>query len=373
MYNRGMQPLLPEIRSKQQRLLAALNPLGFDGALLATRAWFAWITGGRVNRIANSSPDGVAGILVTGDGVICLTNTIESPRFRLEELLGTGIEVVDFPWHSASKVKETCLDVIAGRKIAGDSGLFGLGLPPLPKAVEPLRWALCPEEIVRYREGGRLAADAVEAACREVTPGMSEHEIAGRLTHHVHRRGLNPVVTLIATDDRVRNFRHPIPVDRKVQQYAMLVNCSELGGLISNLTRIVHFGKVSTELAKRHQAVCEVDAQVNQATQPGKTFGSLFSVLQRAYSDAGHAGEWEHHHQGGSTGYAGREVFATPGDTTVVLDRQAFAWNPSIAGTKSEDTVLVDGGRIEVLTAAGAAWPRVETRSGMVRPGILEV
>jgi len=80
--------------------------------------------------------------------------------------------------------------------------------------------------------------------------------------------------------------------------------------------------------------------------------GEIFSVIQMAYADNGHANEWQLHHQGGSTGYAGREVFATPESTVRVREGQAFAWNPSITGVKSEDTVLCTAGGIEVLTAA---------------------
>jgi hypothetical protein len=66
--------------------------------LLTRRDNFSWITCGRDNHISNNTPMGVATILVTADGKrLCLANTIEAPRFRGEELLGTGIETIDFP------------------------------------------------------------------------------------------------------------------------------------------------------------------------------------------------------------------------------------------------------------------------------------
>ena len=46
------------------------------------------------------------------------------------------------------------------------------------------------------------------------------------------------------------------------------------------------------------------------------------------------------HHQGGPIGYVARDYrvdFGTPG---VIAENQAFCWNPSITGTKSEDTVI---------------------------------
>jgi hypothetical protein len=51
------------------------------------------------------------------------------------------------------------------------------------------------------------------------------------------------------------------------------------------------------------------------------------------------------------------------------------AWNPSIAGTKSEDTVLVTARGLEVLTEASGRWPRLEVALGrgrsLRRPAIL--
>jgi antitoxin VapB len=42
---------------------------------------------------------------------------------------------------------------------------------------------------------------------------------------------------------------------------------------------------------------------------------------------------------------------ATPQGTEVVVNNQAFAWNPSIRGGKVEDTVLLHDGVIENLTS----------------------
>jgi Xaa-Pro aminopeptidase len=369
---------MAELTEKRRRLAGFLAENKLDGLLFSTRANFAWATGGRVNRILNASPVGVAAVLMTPEKTVCLTNTIEGPRFRDEELVdvptGEKIDVVEFAWYDAGSRRKVGAELLGGRRIAADVDAFDLGLPAIPKGFDLLKWSLTPEEIERYRVGGKLASEAMEAACRDLKPEMTEHDAAGILTFHIHRLGLNPVVTLVAADDRIRRFRHPIPTGHKISKYVMLVNCSEYGGLISNLTRFVHFGKMDADLVARHQAVCEVDAAINQATRPGRTLGELFSDLEVAYDGAGYGGEWKLHHQGGSTGYAGRDVFATPGDGTKVLSNQAFAWNPSITGTKSEDTVLiVEGKPLEVLTPASASWPKVATRRGMERPGMLVV
>ncbi|RQM19901.1 hypothetical protein B5M09_013996 [Aphanomyces astaci] len=57
-----------------------------------------------------------------------------------------------------------------------------------------------------------------------------------------------------------------------------------------------------------------------------------------------------------------------------ITPNQAFYWNPSIAGTKSEDTVLLveGGGRIEVLTADGD-WPQVRHTMGEITYSLPDV
>ena len=75
-----------------------------------------------------------------------------------------------------------------------------------------------------------------------------------------------------------------------------------------------------------------------------------FKIAQAAYAAQGFPGEERFHHQGGPTGYGEREWVATPNGTEVVVNNQAFAWNPSIRGGKTEDTVLLHDGVIENLT-----------------------
>ena len=92
-------------------------------------------------------------------------------------------------------------------------------------------------------------------------------------------------------------------------------------------------------------------------------------------SDAGFADEIDKHHQGGAAGYRTREWVIHPNSTDVVESDQAFAWNPSITGTKVEETVIASGGQCEVITAS-PGFPQIVTTIDRVEyrsPGILEI
>lgn len=365
-----------ELETKQVRLNSFLDRHKLDGVILWHRNNFAWITCGGDNHVVNSTPVGFAAILATREKRVCLANSIEAPRFKLEELVDKGIEVIDFPWWDAAATKKVVGEVLGKRKVATDADDFGLGLAALPGDFAELRWSLTGPEIERYRDGCRKAALALEKACRKLKPGMSEFEVAGIIDCHVRDTGSKPVVTLVAADERAEKFRHAIPTGHKIRKHVMCVTCAEGSGMIANLTRWVHFGPIPSDLQTKQQSICNIDAAVNLATRPGRTFGEIFTDLQSAYEREGWPDQWKLHHQGGSTGYAGREALGMPGSPIKVLENQAFAWNPSIVAAKSEDTVLVTSKGIEVLTAHSGDWPTVEGRAGdrvLPRAGILEV
>ncbi len=81
------------------------------------------------------------------------------------------------------------------------------------------------------------------------------------------------------------------------------------------------------------------------------------------------------HHQGGPAGYEPREYLAVPGSDELISTGQAYAWNPSIRGTKSEDTILVGEIENEIITQI-PDWPMIPIEydgQNIKRPAILEV
>jgi Xaa-Pro aminopeptidase len=348
-----------ELEIKTKNLTTLFDRHRIDGLLLSERANFAWATCGRDNHIANNTPIGVASLLFTRTERVCITSNIESTRLDFEELTGLGIKTISYPWHDKLASQKIVRDVIGSKRIYCDTDPLELGLNPLPPGFLELRWSLTDAEIVRYKEGGKRTSQAMQSACRDVKPNQSEHEVAGILDSHLRKQSLNPLVTLIAADDRIERFRHPIPTDKKVARYVMLVTCSEYRGLISCMTRFVHFGQPSADLKKKIQACASIDAAVILSTKPGRRLGEIFAVLQKAYAENGFPDEWKKHHQGGPTGYANREALATPDSSFSVLPNQAFAWNPSLPGVKSEDTIVITPQGPQVLTQLTGDWPRV--------------
>ena len=153
----------------------------------------------------------------------------------------------------------------------------------------------------------------------------------------------------------------------------MLVVGARKWGLDISATRLVHFGKLPAELADKHRAVCQVDATFISATRPGAAVQDIFAKGVAAYEASGYPDEWKLHHQGGATGYAPRDYKGTMECPETVLENQAFAWNPSITGTKSEDTIIAMADQTEVLST-DEQWPILEVEYAgdkLARPDIL--
>lgn len=364
-----------EMAWKRSRLASFLDRHGLDAVFLTLRANFAWITGGCTNHVVQSSERGFSTLLATRDRVLCLADTVEAPRMRSEELREQNVEVVEYPWYDATAAARVWAQAVGGRKVAAD-----VLLPQMPESVVPLpsdfarlRWQLCQAERRRYRGLGVDVGAALHRVFRDMEPGQSEFEVAAALTSRLNRRGVRVSVILVAGDERLDAYRHPVPTDRKIQRRAMVVVSGERHGLVCSATRLVSFGPVPADLRRKHDAVVRVDAAFINETRPGNTLGRIMAVAQKAYADEGFADQWKLHHQGGSTGYLNREVKATPDSEVEVLEDQAFAWNPTIAGTKSEDTILVRAGTHEVLTQE-VGWPMIEVGIGSTtirRPDIL--
>ena len=359
-----------ELSLKLERIHGLLAHCGLDALLLQRFGNFAWATCGAACYINMADSAGNASLLITPAGRFVLTDNIEAARLmQEEELTDRGWEFVISPWYER---KDKVSELTHGLKLGADTGFPNA--EELTSEIAALRFDLTQEEGERFRQLGKLCAEGMQKAVEALQPGMTEYEIAGLLSQAVECRGVQAVVNLIATDKRVFSYRHPLPTSKKLDRYAMLILCGRKWGLICSLSRLIHFGPLPDEIRHKAEAVAKIDAAMIAATRPGSTTGDVFQQAQSAYASAGYPDEWKRHHQGGLAGYAPREITAIPSSTQPILTGQAYAWNPSIAGSKSEDTILVGEQTNEILTQM-KDWPTTEIQIGdqtIKRPAILE-
>lgn len=353
-----------ELEAKHEKLVEWLKEQKLAGVLIRRNENIAWITGGAVElRVLTPCETGVAAVLVTAAGKrYYFTTENEAPRLHDEEFGKLDFEPVLFPWFADDT--NAAAAKLAGGPLGSDSG--GDGTTPVN--LYPLRAALMKSEKVRYRWLGAEAAAATVESLHQVEPGMSEYDLEALTAANLLRRSILPSVYLYAVDERIMKYKHAVARGARLKNYGMLNLCARKWGLAVSITRFLHFGPLPQELADRFVASAKVNAALLDATVPGATSAALYKIAAEAYAAQNYAGEERMHHQGGATGYGEREWVATPKGTEVVLDNQAFAWNPSIRGGKAEDTVILSGEKVEWITAT-PSLPVIEaTVNGRVYP-----
>jgi antitoxin VapB len=352
--------ILEEIKIKKQQLVEFMDKHKLAGILLSLHENVSWATAGQVDmRIAIPAPTGAAAVFVRKDGSgFYITTKNEAPRMHDEEFGELPFEPVVLPWQEANFVK-AAYGLAAGGTIGADTHEADCTLISLAG----LRSQLQPTEIARYRSLGGITARAVEEAALHLEPGMTEEEISAMASSLLIQKSILPSVLLMAVDDRILKYKHALPRGKRLQRFGMVNLCARKWGLVISMTRFVHFGPMPQQLARRFDAAAKVNAALLHSTRAGATARQLYTVAKDAYAAAGSPGEEELHHQGGTTGYGEREWVATPNGAEIVLNRQAFVWNPSARGGKVEDTVVLQDGVIEYLTET-AKFPAVETVVG---------
>jgi Xaa-Pro aminopeptidase len=359
-----------EITEKLDRLRARMAAHQLDAVTLTQIPNLAWITAGASVYVNEATDLGTATIVVTPDRASVFTDPIEAPRLENEESLADlGFVIEIEPWYARGGM----LSRMAANLRVGHDGA-GTGRD-LSDDLRDLRTHLQPGEIARYGEVGRLAGQAMHDALADVRPGLTEHAVAARMAAASRALGGSPIVLLVAADERVAQYRHPLPTDATIQRYVMAVLCLRKYGLVASITRLLHFGSLPADLRAKAEAVARVDARMILGTQPGRTLGDMFALAKEAYAAEGYPEAIEEHHQGGSAGYQSREVLARPGAPTPITVGQAFAWNPSVRGVKSEDTILLGSNGPAILTAIPGwpTWPVTIDGQTIDRPAIKEV
>ncbi|MEF8788804.1 MAG: M24 family metallopeptidase [Haloarculaceae archaeon] len=342
----------PRRAERAERLDAFLEREDLESVWFADPDTFAWATGGS-NLVDRRAAVGEAAVGFDGAWTV-VTDGIEADRLREEEL-PEGTPVESYEWHAGSLAEAVAER--AARPAGADFDVPGFARVD----ASPLRTRLADGDVVRYRYLGADAAAAVEAACRAAEPTDTERDVAARVETELAERGAESPVVLVGGAERARRYRHFTPTEAVLGDYALVSVTARRRGLYASATRTVAFDPPPWLLG-RHESAATVEATALAATrahaQRDGTAGDVFGAIRDAYAALGHRGEWREHHQGGATGYAGREWFAAPGSEAPLALPAAYAWNPTVRGTKSEGTALVTADGVSSLTAGD--WPTVE-------------
>lgn len=328
-----------DVQARLEVVRELLARHGARRAVLRSRRNFAWLTIGGDGHVVQSTEAAVAPIVIGAWTARVLAPVNEADRLADEELAGLPLEIEQQPWETATQFD-------------GDGDRRTLDDDAVDDELSSVRASLGDLEQERMAWLGHRLTQVLDAVAADLEPGVTELEASTEIGRGLAADGIQAPVLLVAADDRIARYRHPLPTTLAIRQRAMLVAVAERWGLHVALTRLRELERPSPDLDRRRLAAQEVLAAMLAASVPGRTLGAIFEAAQRAYADVGFHDEWRLHHQGGLLGYRPRERLATPGDPTVLTVGMAVAWNPSITGAKLEFSHLLtdSSGQLRALT-----------------------
>lgn len=333
---------------------------GYEGVILTRKDNFLWLTKGDENHVLSSTDIGIASLLITDNEILMFADSSDAQRMRNEQN-SLGAEVIEVPWYES--MEEAIKKVVGGKNIVSDTGM--LNTQNVQEHLIELRLSLDVQEVTLYRELGKECAEITEGVCFEAKPGQTENHIAYLIKSRCIEKGISPDCVLVGSDDRIIKYRHPMPTDRKVEKSLMVVLGGQKHGLYISMTRMVYFGSVPEDIARKYEKCQEIFAGMQLSMKDGLTSKDYFANVIALYEKSGYPEEWKNHHQGGSTGYGCREEVMKPDSQSILKKGQAYAWNPTIAGVKCEETTYLTEKGVEVFTRTNR-WPvkKVETPFG---------
>jgi Xaa-Pro aminopeptidase len=235
---------------------------------------------------------------------------------------------------------------------------LGVTLKPIGPVIEQLRMVKSKEEIARIRLSVQTNSQAFEKTVQSIRPGVSESHIAAELEFQMRRLGAERAAfeTIVAAGSRSA-LPHARPGDRKVGVDELLLidmgACQD--GYMSDMTRMLFFGKVPRRVRDMYQAVLKAQLAAIAAVREGITAGQVDQQARQVLESEGLGKEFVH-----STGHGlGLEIHEPPRvgrrDKTrlqagMVITIEPGAYIRDFGGIRIEDTVLVTKSGCEILT-----------------------
>jgi|GEM_PF-1441918 len=319
------------------------------GAIISEFYNLCWL-GIHRPHVLSLSENTVVKIEITQEDVFLVTNNIEAQRIYNEEMdenLHPFFNKKVYQWYEAEQ------DVYTYKPDAY------LKDKELEQEIKLHRMCMNASERQQSIELGLDMVAIIEATLKYIKSGKTEREISSWMHKLCVEKGIDVGLAICADWKRVLDYRHPIATDTPIEDMCMLALTVRRHGIYSCMSRMVALKVPDEALLKKRDAVLAVDAACQAYTQSGANVRNVFCKIQEEYQKQGLEGEWKNHHQGGITGYKSREEKICGTSDIDIQEHMLFAYNPSVAGYKTEDTFFIDKGK-KIVTTYSEKLPLIE-------------
>ena len=216
------------------------------------------------------------------------------------------------------------------------------------------------DEIELMRQAIRRSEAALDQLLAWVQPGMTERQIAARLSDELTAQGCGGLAfeSLVQTGPNSA-LPHGTTTDRVFQRDDLLL--IDYGGTVdgypADITRTFCLGTPTAEMQKMYDVVLAANTAAKAAVAPGVPMGAVDKAARDVIEAAGY-GEYFIHRTGHGLGLdvhepipqiaAGVSDTLEPGMTFTI---EPGVYLPGVGGVRIEDNVVVTDSGVEVLTS----------------------
>jgi len=351
--------ILCDAEKKQARVRAYLEKNDLDGVVITTREHFAWVTGGGDNHVTFPTNIGFGAVVITRHKKYLVAHTMDAKRLMEEQIDEQGYEMVEMRWFEGD-IRAKAKD-LAGKRVGSDTAFSGC--KDIYMDLVDMHYPMTDLEVARIRWLATLTDDIFSALGRTVYPGMTEKDIESKLWNLHTINGLAVDGMIVGSDDRCFKYRHPIATKKPLKRYLMLHSVARKWGLHCNLTRFVHFGKLSDEIEMVYRCATNIEARIFKIIEPGMKFSQILENQKKWYAEFGFENEWKNHFQGGPTGYVIADGGRSLTDKLVQVN-QPYEWFITVTGTKTGELSLLTEDGLEISSFMNSSWPGRKVRAG---------
>ncbi len=233
-------------------------------------------------------------------------------------------------------------------------------LVPASRMLTDLRMVKDADELAAMREAQRVTDETFTEILNYIKPGVTECEIAARLTYIMackgaERNSFDPIVAAGANGSKP----HAIPSKTEIQQgqfVTMDFGCV-VGGYCSDMTRTIAVGEPDDEMRFVYETVLKAQLESIRAIRGGVKGSDIHNIADKIIVDAGYGGYFGH----GLGHSLGIEIHEDPRfspfwDKTIpsgaFLSVEPGIYLPGKFGVRIEDVVmLTDDGCIDITTS----------------------
>ena len=342
------------------------------GNTLASREVEAVLISRPENRYYLSGFDGSAGFLL-----ITATRQILAADFRYLEQAGKQA-----PGYEVFRTTGDVADWLPG--LADDVGISKLGLEaddisfseyqrladvlaqhrlepvPLEGLVEAQRARKDPEEIGLICRAVAISDAAMEYIISAVELGMTENEAAWELEKFLRDQGSQPIpfAVIVASGENAA-MPHATPSNRAIRcgEPVVIDIGARVAGYSSDLSRTICLGSPDDVFKKAYVAVARAQAAAIDGICSGMTGKQADTLARDVIERAGYGAAFGHSLGHGLGLAIHEEPYLGPNSGDTLADGMVFTIEPGVylagwGGVRIEDTVVLENGRIRVLSQA---------------------